>query len=333
MLLDQTTFTRDELCRVLRLTAPVIDALLASGAVHVKHSHGERVVNGADLERLFSESLLLLYQAYAQRQNAVAVAEAKKEAVEPEQEIEFELEQPAAEEPLPPPVIVRTSDEHEPIAAKEDSADLRLAARYMPRRQLAGMFRDVKVQVLQLSNTGLRIRHSEALRPGEDARLSIALPQPQRSFVMRARIVWTSIAQSGDGPSFFISGLRVTANSERLSAAVDLLRSSHDLQLAPNDDRRRKTREVPRVVNGLADEDVAAIIRAVRKFAADPAEATRWYTRARFAVADENIRKLAPRGGREREEVLGVWEYLQRRVDIAAVAGVMRWIRSSQAHA
>lgn len=325
MLLDQTTFTRDELCRVLRLGPSVVDALLGSGVVPVKHVKGEKVVDGGQLERLFSESLLQLYQAHAQREQAKVASVVENVASSEEAELELEIEPPA-------PTIVRTSDEHEPIAL-EDHTDLRLAARYTPRRQLAAMFRDVKVQVLQLSNTGLRIRHTEALRPGEDARLSVALPQPQRSFVMRARVVWTSIAQSGSGPSFFISGLRVTANGERLATAVDLLRANHDLQLAPSDDRRRKAREVPPAVNGLADEDVAAIIRAVRKFASDPAEATRWYTRARFAVADEAVRKAAPRGGRERDEVLGIWEYLQRRVDIDAVAGVMRWIRSSKANA
>ena len=73
------------------------------------------------------------------------------------------------------------------------------------------------------------------------------------------------------------------------------------------------------------------IIRAVRKFASDPAEATRWYARARFAIADDEVRRAAPRGAREREEVVGVWEYLHRRIDLKAVAGVVQWIRNSQA--
>jgi hypothetical protein len=67
----------------------------------------------------------------------------------------------------------------------------------------------------------------------------------------------------------------------------------------------------------------------VRRFASDPTEASRWYARARFAVADEEVRKAAPRGARERDEVLGVWEYLQRRIELKAVASVIQWIRSS----
>jgi hypothetical protein len=80
----------------------------------------------------------------------------------------------------------------------------------------------------------------------------------------------------------------------------------------------------------VADEDVVAIIQAVRKMTDDPEEAARWYARARFAIADAEVRKAAPRGAREREEVVAVWEYLQRRLDLRTVAGVMQWIRSSQ---
>jgi hypothetical protein len=177
-----------------------------------------------------------------------------------------------------------------------------------------------------LSNTGLRIRHAEALRPGEEARLSFAMQNPARSVVMRARVAWTSIAQRGDGPSFYISGLKVTANAERLTEAIDLLRNARELHL----DESRRTTRLPMPVSGLPDEDVVAIIRAVRKFAADPTEATRWYTRARFAIAEEEVRRAAPRGARDREEAVGVWEYLQRRVDLRAVAGVVQWIRRSQ---
>jgi PilZ domain len=307
------TLRRDELSDVLALSPKVVDALIATRALVPERRDGREVIACEQLERVFRDSLLRVYQAQARAAAAPKAVEVR------EPEAEFDLE---TEEPLP--VITRTADEHE--ALEEERADLRLGARYIPRRQMGGVFGNAKLAVLQLSNTGLRIRHAEALRPGEEARLSFAMQNPARSVVMRARVAWTSIAQRGDGPSFYISGLKVTANAERLTEAIDLLRNARELHL----DESRRTTRLPMPVSGLPDEDVVAIIRAVRKFAADPTEASRWYTRARFAIAEEEVRRAAPRGARDREEAVGVWEYLQRRVDLRAVAGVVQWIRRSQ---
>jgi hypothetical protein len=317
---SEVTLRRDELSEALALSPKIIDVLIATRALETKRHEGRDVVTCAQLERFFRDTLLRVYQAQATR----AVALVPKPA-EPEPEHEIELE--TVDEDLP--VITRTSDEHLAAAADErERADLRLGARFIPRKQLGGVFREVKLAVLQMSNSGLRIRHTEALRPGEEARLSFAIQNPPKSFVMRARVVWTSIAQRGEGPSFYISGLKVIANQDRLADATELLRAARELHLDQTDNRRR-TGKLPMPVSGLPDEDVVAIIRAVRKFASDPTEASRWYTRARFAVADEEVRRAAPRGAREREEVVGIWEYLQRRIDLKAVAGVVTWIRSS----
>ncbi|HEY0156173.1 MAG TPA: PilZ domain-containing protein [Thermoanaerobaculia bacterium] len=313
LLPSDVTLRRDELSDLLALSPKVVDALIASRTIVTEKRGDGEVVACAQLERVFRDSLLRVYQAQAAR-----AAAAKPVQREPEPEFELELEEPL-------PVIARAAEES--VAIEEENPDLRLGARYIPRRQMGGVFRNVKLAVLQLSNTGLRIRHTEPLEPGEDARLSFAIQNPPKSVVMRARVVWTSVAQRGEGPSFHISGLKVTANVERLTEAIDLLRAGRELHL---DESRRSTR-LPMPVNGLPDEDVVAIIRAVRKFAADPTEAMRWYTRARFAIAEEEVRRAAPRGARDREEAVGVWEYLQRRVDLRAVAGVVQWIRRSQA--
>jgi hypothetical protein len=316
---SEVTLRRDELSEALALSPKIIDVLIATRVLETTRHEGRDVVSCAQLERFFRDTLLRVYQAQATR--AVALAPKPEE---PEHEIDLEV----PEEDLP--VITRTSDEHLAAVAEEQArADHRLGARFIPRKQIGGVFREVKLAVLQMSNSGLRIRHTEALRPGEEARLSFAIQNPPKSFVMRARVVWTSIAQRGEGPSFYISGLKVIANQDRLADATELLRAARELHLDQTDNRRRGAGKLPMPVSGLPDEDVVAIIRAVRKFASDPTEASRWYTRARFAVADEEVRRAAPRGARDREEVVGIWEYLQRRIDLKAVAGVVTWIRSS----
>lgn len=318
-------FRREEVSELLGLNPAVVDALVTSGTLN-----GE-TIPAADLERFFRDSLLRLYQAQAMRAAAPA-ASAPAPAQEAEMEMEIEIE-PAAPNVEPPPSIVRSYQEE--VIDSGERPNQRAGVRYVPRRQIGGVFRDTKFVMLQLSSSGLRIRHDEALRPGDEARLSFAILNPPKSFVMRARVVWTSIAQSGDERSYYISGLRVVENADRLVNAAYLLRTARELQIDESDTGqplpapRTGTRKMPRHVTGLSDEDVVKIIQAVRRLADDPQEAARWYARARFAIADEEVRKAAPRGAREREEVVSVWEYLQRRPDLKTVAGVMQWIRSA----
>lgn len=315
------TWRRDEVSERLKLSPAVIDALIASGAIAAEKRDGREVIAAASLERVFRDSLMRLYQAQAQPQAQPITLE------DTSKEIEIVIE--AKAEPVDEVITRSITDE---VLVPGERPDLRAGLRYVPRRQVGGTFRDARFVMLQLSSSGLRIRHDEALRPGDEARLSFAILNPPKSFVMRARVVWTSIAQRGEERSYYVSGLRIIDNADRLVNAAYLMRSARELQLDDRDVRRRagSPEKVARPVSGLSDEEVVAIIQAVRKLASDPTEAAKWHARARFSVSDEEVRKAAPRGAREREEVLAVWEYLDRRIDLRALAGVMQWIRSSQ---
>jgi hypothetical protein len=207
--------------------------------------------------------------------------------------------------------------------------DLRSATRFVPRRQIDGIFIDVKFSIVQLSATGMRIRHNDEVIPGAEGKMSFALMKPPRSFVMRAKVVWTSMARYGanDRNTFYISGLRIIQHVERLTRALDILKAAHELQ------PERTTRGVDTPTLGLesiTDDEVALVTAAVQKFAADPYEANRWYGRAKFALAEEHVRRAAPQKQRDREEVLGIWEYLDRQIDIPKIAGVVSLIRNGR---
>ena len=81
--------------------------------------------------------------------------------------------------------------------------------------------------------------------------------------------------------------------------------------------------------SGASDDEIAMVTAAIQKFAQDPVEASRWYSRARFALSDEHVRRIAPPRPRDREEVLGIWEYLERQVELEKVAGVVAWSRAA----
>jgi hypothetical protein len=299
-----TNFTVEQTAAILDLPPSIIDKLVRSGQLP---SNGGGVPSN-EIQNYLSQSFIRLFQAQA---TVPLVADAT-----PEPPVEQSEQEPADT------VIVRSIAEYE-AEIRGEKADLRIAPRYVPRRQLGGTFRDIRFTLMQLSTTGLRIRHDETLRPGDVARLTVSLQRPARTFAMQARVVWTSIAQRGDSPTFCISGLRVI-DVGPIQQVIHHLREARDLQA----DEGRRRRESP--LSGLTDEEVASIIRVVRRFNSDPVEAGRWYTRARFSLADDQIRAAAPQRARDREEVIGVWEALDRKLDIAKVASVVTWLRQTR---
>jgi hypothetical protein len=313
-----TTLSRDELARALSIPAAAVEALVAGGALK---ADGDRI-SLQQVERFLQSALLRVYHAEVER------------GQEKEEKDEITIDLP---EPKPLAVVAESGDSSviHSIAEYEASLgpiDHRISQRYKPRRQVGGSFGNVKFAVLQMSDSGLRIRHDETLLPGEEARMSIALVRPQQSVVIKARVVWTSIAQRGDGPTFCISGVRVTEHEDRLQRTVAMLRDARELEPErPPGSRARD--DTPTAIRGMSDDEVAAILRAVRKLADDPIEASRWYARGRFATADEQVRQALQQHARDREQVLGVWEYLERRIDLRKVAGVVSWMRSTRAAA
>ena len=290
-------FTLEQTATILGLPHSAVETLVREG--HLSS------MSATAIQTYLSQSFIRLFQA---------------QAAQPEPILETKPE----EEPNDS-LITRSIVEFEE-ELRGETPDLRVAPRYVPRRQVGGVFHSMPFTLIQLSTTGLRIRHDDTLRAGDVARLTLSLHRPARIFTMQARVVWTTIAQRGDGLPYCISGLRVL-DAEPLQEVIRHLRDARDLHA--DEGQRRRVQPL----SGLTDDEVAAIIRVVRRFHSDPAEAARWYARARFALSDQSILAVAPPRARDREEVVGVWECLERKLDIAKVASVVTWLRQTRASA
>lgn len=321
------TLTPAEVAELFDLAPGVVDALLDSGHVLCQFKGGEPRIPLAQLEEFFRERLIRVYRADVAREGeepreALRVAGCELREPLPPQDHAPETRNPQPATDVPPP------PQQQQQQVRPDAPDLRRLPRYIPRRQIDGIFDDVKFTILQISSTGLRIRHKEPLVPGTEAKLTFALLKPARSVMLRMRVVWTSLARSGED-TFSISGLRVIEHGERLAGAVESLRAAHELQPERRAQIRRADDHITTMLSTASDEEIALITAAMQKFAADPVEANRWYARGRFALSDEQVRRAAPQKPRDREEVLGLWEYLDRQVELEKVATVVAWTRGA----
>src|ERR1051326_8938351 len=190
---------------LLDLPDDLVDALIASGRFLCHVRDGETRIPLDQLEAFFRDGLIRVIRAAAMVEPASQLRQRDQE------------EQEEKEEVIAAPAMVI-----EPAEVKKRNA--RHAPRFIPRRQIGGIFKDVKFSIVQISASGFRIRHNDPLIPGDDAKLTFALMNPPRSFLVRARVVWTSVAhyENDDANTFCISGLRVTAHEERVKNAIDI---------------------------------------------------------------------------------------------------------------
>jgi len=89
--------------------------------------------------------------------------------------------------------------------------------------------------------------------------------------------------------------------------------------------RRRSSerRNASRRVQVEVPADQALLVQHAReRLRANPDEAAKWYNRARFATDEEGGQLVAAELIRHRQDVLAVWEYLERTVPIAVVMRV-----------
>lgn len=325
------SLTPAQASRLLDLSPELIDALLSSGRVLCRFSGGQPLIPLDQLETFFRDALLQVYQA----ETNLALGNIAAEPPKPVQQQPEPEPEPVVPEPLPDsiidplPVPLSVEAPRPSMAVEQEEADLRRAPRYVPRRQIDGIFNETRFSIVQISETGLRIRHRAALLPGDEAKVSFALIRSAQSVVIRARVVWTSMAHA-NGETFSISGLRVLEHGDRLATAVAMLRANHELQ-PERRGRQRRAEDGVFTLEGVADDEITRVVAALQKFASDPTEATRWQSRARFALSDADVRRSAPDHPREREEVLGIWEYLDRQIEIPKIASIVNWTRKAKA--
>ncbi len=343
--MDMVSLSRDEVCRTFRLSGATLDALIAGGHLLCHVVDGESRIPVAQLEEFFREGLLRVYRTQAMEETTVAAFDAASAAAPPMLEIAAPVLTPVP--PAPAVVDERRAIPFTPLADFQSQAveseelsgepiDLRVSPRYIPRRQINGILDDVKFTIVQLSKTGLRIRHTDEILPSADSKLTFALLNPARSFMMKGRVAWTSAATTESGErKFYISGVRITEHVERLVNAIEILNAAHDLQpdrrASAGRDAHPEDDGLP--VAGATDDEIALVIKAVHHFMSDPLDANRWYARGRFALSDAQVRRDAPRKPREREEVLGIWEYLERQLDMTKVGEILMWVRRNRAAA
>lgn len=179
------------------------------------------------------------------------------------------------------------------------------------------------VVVRDLSVIGAQIEHEMPLRPAMQGRLTVA------TLSARSVVIWTRMS----GPGVYRSGLRLEERLDVVAAEIrgmlaeGVVRKGEDTVREREAARRRREEDRAKLIGsatgnartiGLPQETLYAIRAARHWFLAHPHDAMKWYLRAKMTATEEML-QMAGAGKLNREDVLAVWEYLERRYDLRDV--------------
>lgn len=212
--------------------------------------------------------------------------------------------------------------------------------RFRVQEPLQASFGAIPVSIRDLSENGIQIEHAEPLPRGFSGTLSYQIPGGSRKIHLHAELRWSK-ASDDRGVSTYRSGVTVDENTEGLSNSLDLFirkgiakldRGKPESTPAPQPlvtydegnaahgfviaDGRLAAEER---IDELTFDEIRIIEQARERLASSFEESLRWYNRARYALAEESVQK-AVIDIRHREDVLAVWEFLGRSLEIATIA-------------
>lgn len=219
-----------------------------------------------------------------------------------------------------------------------DLSDLRNTDRFFSAQPVLGSFGAIGISIVNLGIGGLQVEHADPLKIGNQGRLTLEVPGATLP-EMKARVVWSRLSKTPNeqGKYLYRSGLRVDEDKDVLARSIGFLikggrvrpdrRSLGRKKAALEEKARRASQPHLKPVLTMKKPEISAdqvllIQHARDRFKAHPQEAMKWYNRARFSMNEEVVKGTADSVMPFKEEVIAVWEYLERTIDLPKIAQV-----------
>ncbi len=216
-----------------------------------------------------------------------------------------------------------------------ESRDLRERERYLVTEKLTGSFGAAEVSLMDVAEQGAQIEHSQPLRLATKGRLWFK--RGEVSVSLHAFVVWSRLSKTPNdqGKYLYRSGLRIDEGASEFVAAMQML-AEHGAIRKDSDtlERKRKRQEARELEkqgrptmklvaseSDISPDQVLLIQHARERLRSNFDEAQKWYSRAYFALRDGRT-GVSAELMRYPEDVLAVWEYLERSVPLSTIKRV-----------
>jgi hypothetical protein len=216
-----------------------------------------------------------------------------------------------------------------------DIKELRTGQRFVVTDRLTGNFNTAEVAILNVAEQGAQIEHGQPVRLASEGRLSFRWHDVGVS--VRGIVVWSRLSKTPNhlGKYLYRSGLRIEEENHDFVSTMQTLADQGVIRQDIHSLERKRQRELEKAEqkNGqptmkfvptepdVSSEQVLLIEHARDRLRTNFDEAQKWYSRAYFALRDGKTPVSADLM-KYPEDVLAVWEYLERSVPLSVIAKV-----------
>lgn len=224
---------------------------------------------------------------------------------------------------------------------KKEVKDTRTQPRYLFKQPVEATFNAYPIRMLNLSEGGAAIEHTDPLKLHSAAKLVVPLPGSRETITLRGQLVWSRLSRTPtkEGKHLYQSGLRfeghgpaVVSTAERIIAAyggavdeqsfqrkIEILRERAAKEALRQQGRTLDStwRRLPAATRQIDPEQALLVEHTITRLRKEPREIPRLATRARKTLEQKG------EGFSYNDETLAVWEYLERLVSIAIVSEVL----------
>lgn len=216
-----------------------------------------------------------------------------------------------------------------------DVRNLRGRERYRVKQRFGGSFGAAQVTLIDVAEEGAQIEHAQPLRLASKGRFWFKRAEVSAS--LHAFVVWSRLSKTPNeaGKYLYRSGLRFDEGAGNFLEAMQMLADQGVIERDDDSLNRKKQRAedikqeragkpIVRMVGSESDispDQVLLIQHARARLKENFDEAQKWYSRAYFALRDGRTSNTAELM-RYPEDVLAVWEYLERSVPLSTIKRV-----------
>jgi len=205
--------------------------------------------------------------------------------------------------------------------------------RYIVQPPIAATFGPIEVFISDIAERGIKVRHADPIRIALTLQISFRLPGTTDTFKLASRVVWSHLSDMVglNGKFLYESGLRIEDDQEKSRLTLERLLDTYSAR-PEEDSLEKKKAKIEEKIRKREHERKVRVIRQTRQIPSDqqlmiqqarsylkanPTEAAKWYQRGKFAISAAH--KAMP----HRDDVLAIWEYLERSVDLETISWVL----------
>jgi hypothetical protein len=215
-----------------------------------------------------------------------------------------------------------------------DVRDSRGAERFVAGNPIEGRFGRIDVTIWDLAESGLQIEHAEPLKIATKGLVGFKLDE--MTVTVPGIVIWSHLSKTIDakGRLLYRSGVRLEADIELFASAINRLAGSGRIRRDPASLERKRKKHAERdqelraqpimihAPSGPSPDMVLLVLHARDRLRENANDAIKWYNRARFSISEDSFSHV-----HHREEVLAVWEYLERSIDIQTIVDIFEMKR------